>query len=79
MIGREPRSLSLECAEEVELRQNSDSKRKHTDMKGWKFFFFFLAKMRTRCLLEDGIYKGRIQKFLSPTVVGVVDSLSKGG
>lgn len=53
MIGREPRSLSLECAEEVELRQNSDSKRKHTGMKGWKVFF--LAKMR--CLLEDGIYE----------------------
>lgn len=35
--------------------------------------------MRIRCLLEDGIYKDRIQKFLSPTVVGVVDSLSKGG
>lgn len=77
MIGREPWSLCLECAEEVELRQTFDSKRKHTGMEGWKVFFF--GKDENEMFAEDGIYKGRIQKFLSPTEVGVVDSLSKGG
>lgn len=77
MIGREPRSLSSECAEEVEPRQNSVSKRKTHGHERMEDFFFF-GKDENE-MLEDGIYKDRIQKFLSPTVVGVVDSLSKGG
>lgn len=60
---KRPRVFQLDCVEEVDFRQNSLIVReRHMGMKGWKSFL--------RCLQEDGVYKDRIQKFLSPTMVG---------